>query len=300
MAKRVLCMLLAALTAFSLCAPAYGEEPVTEGAETPAAPRLEKVENVANGMKIAWEAVPGAEEYILYYRIIGQWHVLARLSDTSYTWTDARPGVRYMFTVLARSGAGYSEFDPDGIMSMIRYAPPKVKIAAAKEGIEVSWDRVPGVIRYAVYCREIGGAWHRIGTTVNASYTCAASRLKSGGTYQFTVRCMTGDKKTLLSGYEPSNSLRYLAAPRVKIARTAGGIKVSWNRVPGAERYAVYYREKGGEWKKIGTTTASSYLHAASKLKNGRTYQFTVRCVTGDKKTLLSGFNASNALRYKK
>ena len=62
----------------------------------------------------------------------------------------------------------------------------------------------------------------------------------------------------------------------------------------------VYYREKGGSWHKIGTTTAVSYTRAAKNLKSGVNYQFAVRCVMNDKKTMLSGYEASNSLKYTK
>ena len=91
-----------------------------------------------------------------------------------------------------------------------------------------------------------------------------------------------------------------LEAPTVTIAQAAGGIQVTWNAVDGSPRYMVYYNENNGGWKKIGTTTATSYTRAASKLKNGKTYEFTVRCVKNDKTTFLSGYKASNSLKYKK
>ena len=86
----------------------------------------------------------------------------------------------------------------------------------------------------------------------------------------------------------------------MKIAKVAGGIKVSWNKIAGSPRYMVYYKENGGSWKKIGTTTATSYTRAAKYLKNGVTYQFTVRCCENDKKTLLGPYKASNSLKYTK
>ncbi len=60
----------------------------------------------------------------------------------------------------------------------------------------------------------------------------------------------------------------------------------------------VYYRENSGGWKKIGTTTATSYIRAAKYLKDGKTYAFTVRCCSDDKTTLLSPYKSSGSLLY--
>ena len=148
-------------------------------------------------------------------------------------------------------------------------AAPTVEIAQTSDGIQVSWNKVAGSPRYMVYYKECSGSWNKIGATT----------------------------------YQASNSLKYtaqLAAPTVKIAKVAGGIKVSWNKITGSPRYMVYYKENGGSWKRIGTTTATTYTRAAKYLKNGATYQFTVRCCENDKKTLLGPYKASNSLKYTK
>ena len=178
---------------------------------------------------------------------------------------------------------------------------PMVAIARSSDGIQVTWNQIPGVPRYMVYYRENGGSWKRIGTTASTTYTRAARYLTNGVTYQFTVRCCADDKSTLLGGYAPSNSLNYtvqLAAPTVTISQTSNDINVSWNAVAGSPRYMVYYRENGGSWKHIGTTAATSYTRKAANLKNGVTYQFTVRCCADDRSTLLSGYAPSNSLHY--
>ena len=175
---------------------------------------------------------------------------------------------------------------------------PTVTLAQTDGGIQVTWNKVSGSPRYMVYYKENGGGWHRIGTTANTSYTRAASKLKTGVTYQFTVRCCANDKKTLLGGYKASAPLQCslaLTAPTVKIATAANGVKVTWNRVSGAARYAVYYREGSGSWHKIGTTAATSYTW--KKAVSGRTYQFTVRC-TDANKVSISSYKASNSLKF--
>lgn len=182
-------------------------------------------------------------------------------------------------------------------------AAPAVTISRASNGIKVTWNKVDGAPRYVVYYKENGGKWTRIGTTTATSYTRKAAQLKNGVTYQFTVRCCANDKKTLLGPYKASNAIQYtaqLAAPTVKLAKTTNGIKLTWNKIAGSPRYMVYYKENGGAWTRIGTTTDTTYTRKAAQLKNGVTYQFTVRCCTSDKKTLLGPYKASNGLKYTK
>ncbi len=193
---------------------------------------------------------------------------------------------------------------PTATPAPAKLATPKItKMENTASGLKVTWSKVKGADRYTVFYKLKGAAkWTKIGTTTATSYTRKAKDLKSGKTYVFTIRCVKNDKKTYTSDYDKAGkSLTYYAAPTVKISKASnGGIKVTWNKVAGASRYMVYYKENGGSWKRIGTTTSTSYTRAASKLKNGATYQFTVRCVKNDKKTMLSGYKASNSLKYKK
>ena len=88
-------------------------------------------------------------------------------------------------------------------------AAPTVTISKVSTGIKVSWNAVTGSPRYMVYYKENNGSWVKIGTTTSTTYTRAAKYLKSGATYQFTVRCCANDKKTLLGPYKASNSITY-------------------------------------------------------------------------------------------
>lgn len=263
-------------------------------------PKLKTVENVATGVKITWGKVFGAAKYRVYYKGGDKkdWTKLADTTETSYTWTKAKSGTKYTFTVkgydVKGAASGYNKTGK----SVTYYSAPAVNIMVRPNGnILVNWTKSEGAPLYMIFWRVNGGAWKKDAISPYNLHNKLAEDLESGKTYEFTVRCCTKDRKTMLSGYKVSNSLKYLAAPKVKIAReTDGDIKVSWNKIKGAELYMVYYKVNGGNWKKIGTTAKTSYTRAASKLTGG-TYQFTVRCVMKDEKTMLSGYKASNKLQ---
>ena len=259
---------------------------------------------------MTWNQIPGVPRYMVYYRENnGGWHKIGTTTATSYTRAAKylKNGVTYQFTVRCCADDKSTLLSPYAASNSLDYttqlAAPTVTISRATSGIHVAWNTVDGSPRYMVYYRENNGGWHKIGTTAATSYIRAAKYLKNGCTYQFTVRCCADDKSTLLGGYAASNSLDYtvqLAAPTVKIAKSTNGITVTWNAVTGSPRYMVYYKENGGGWKRIGTTTVTSYTRKAANLKSGVTYQFTVRCCASDKKTLLSTYKASQSLRYTK
>ena len=286
----------------------FGLVPVPD--PTPEAPTVTISKAATTGIQVTWNAVPGSPRYMVYYRENGgAWQKIGTTTETTYirVGTKLKSGATYQFTVRCCANdkktllSGYKA--SNSFTYNIVLPIPTVTISSVSAGIKVSWNAVAGSPRYMVYYRENNGAWHKIGSTTATTYTRKAANLKDGVTYQFTVRCCASDRKTTLSGYKASNSLRYtsqLAPPTVKIAKVSNGIKVTWNKVSGAPRYMVYYKEGNGGWVRIGTTTATTYTRKAANLKNGVTYQFTVRCCANDVKTMLSGYKASNSLKYTK
>ncbi len=287
--------------------------PGSEPAPT-AVPQLEApavtISKVSGGIQVSWNKIAGSPRYMVYYRENGgEWKKIGTTTATTYTRKakDLKNGVTYQFTVRCCANDKKTLLGPYTASNSLTYGTqleaPTVIISKVSGGIRVTWNKISGSPRYMVYYKENGGGWKKIGTTTATTYTRKAKDLKNGVTYQFAVRCVKNDKKTMLSGYTASNSLTYgtqLEAPTVTISKVSGGIRVTWNKVAGSPRYMVYYKENGGGWKKIGTTTATAYTRKAANLKDGVTYTFTVRCCANDKKTMLSGYTASNSLNYKK
>ena len=64
-------------------------------------------------------------------------------------------------------------------------------------------------------------------------------------------------------------------AKKVKVAKSSE-IALTWNAVTGAKGYEIY-QQNGSSWKKIKTTSGTSYT--VKKLKSNKTYKFKVRAV---------------------
>lgn len=71
-----------------------------------------------------------------------------------------------------------------------------------------------------------------------------------------------------------------LQAPVIKKAENKlSGVKISWDKISGAEKYQISRRTKEGSWQIIATTTGTSYTDKTIQSKNGVTYYYRVRCV---------------------
>ena len=89
----------------------------------------------------------------------------------------------------------------------------------------------------------------------------------------------------------PKTVVVNLATPKIsKLKNTKSGVKVTWGKVSGAAAYRVYRRTGNGKWKAIkGKTEATSFVDKSAK--NGKTYYYTVRCISKDGKKYTSGFD---------
>lgn len=167
-------------------------------------------------------------------------------------------------------------------------ATPKItKAESVNNGVKISWGRVNGAARYRVYYKGSKG-WIRLADTTSTSYTDKA--VSSGKNYTYTVRCLSADAKRFTSGYDSKGkSVKFLSVPKIKKTENVyGGVKLTWNKVSGAEKYRVYYK-KNNEWKGLGNTTSTSFID--TKAMSDHNYTYTVRCITKDGRNFASGYD---------
>ena len=104
---------------------------------------------------------------------------------------------------------------------------------------------------------------------------------KASGTATITVKTSNGKTATCKVTVN-------LPAPQItSLTNTSGGIKISWNKVPGAYGYRLYYKPASGGWKRFKDTTATSFTD--SGVSPNRTETYTIRCIDKNGNTV-SGF----------
>ena len=261
-----------------------------------AAPEISKLENVNGGVKITWNKVNGASKYRIYHKNSSDWF---RVSDTtSNSIVDKSVGMgTYTYTVRCISDDGKSfesGFNPKG--SSIRYiqAPKILETNVVNGGIKVIWDSEENT-NYRLYCKTEGKGWTKVCDSKTGVVT--HKNLQPNKTYTYTVRAISSDAKKYLSGYDPVGmSAKYVATPKISKAEyTYDGIKLAWNKVAGAEKYRVYYKDRNG-WTKLADTTGTTMLdmNVVSKefdLSIDDIY-YTVRCISKDAKSFTSGYDS--------
>ena len=261
-------------------------------------PKITKAESINGGVKISWSKVKGAEKYRVYCKGSKGWTRLADTTSTAYTDKAVSSGKNYTYTVRCISADAKrftSGYDSKGTTAKYIATPEISKLESVNGGVKISWNKSNGAEKYRVYYKGSKG-WTRLADTTSTSYT--DSKVSSGKTYTYTVRCINSSATKFTSGYDSKGkTVKYISAPKITKAESVnGGVKISWNKSNGAEKYRVYYKGSKG-WTRLADTTSTAYTDKA--VSSGKNYTYTVRCISADAKKFTSGYNSTGkSIKY--
>ena len=143
--------------------------------------------------------------------------------------------------------------------------------AATDSSITLKWTKTKGATGYAVYLVTNGKLVKKADVNTNSA---VINSLSAGTNYSFVVKAYrnSNNGKTYSSSYK---KIKLSTAPtKVKFTISTtkkGKATISWKKVKGATKYAVFYKQnKSDKWTKMTTTTGNSYtLTGISGSKGG-------------------------------
>ncbi len=237
-----------------------------------------KAEPGNGSVKLTWDKVPGATAYAVASRNDDGSYKTYTLSctGTSYEVGGLANGKSYGFLVQAKLDGAWSSFDSSDLVSATPWdpsSPKNVKASASGSGeVTLTWDAVDGADAYAVAEYVDGG--YRTFTTSCSSTSYKVSDLSNGKKHGFLVQARVGGKWSavstdLLAYATPQGATK----PEPKAEPGNGSVKLTWDKVPGATKYAVMRND----------TVTAAYVedcsYEARGLKNGTSYGFRVRAL---------------------
>ncbi len=254
-------------------------------------PKVSKVTNLVSGLKVQWNAVPGATKYYIHRRgANGNFEYITATTSTTFVDTEIKNknGYVYWYTIKSSDGTDVSSYYAAGSANLIkakRLSAPKISsLKNTTSGIEVKWNKIGGAKGYNVYRKTSSSGWKLIAKVTSTSYVDKSVKNSAGTIYQYTIRA-TYD--SYISSYYDANSvntpkIKRLLTPDVLSATSyKSGIQVKWKSVKGASGYYVYRKTTGG-WQKIATVKGGTkYLYTDKTAKKGTTYTYTVKAYSG-------------------
>ena len=145
-------------------------------------------------------------------------------------------------------------FAPLYIETGITYEKLNIGVETDESSVTLSWNSIGGAKGYKVYVYDSDDALISVKKTDETTITF--KKLTNGETYRFVVK-YTLSGRSYLSNYSDEAKVTIMYKPFVKVSAGFGSVKLSWEAVEGAEKYAVYKINDGRAVKLTETTKLS-------------------------------------------
>ena len=248
-----------------------------EGADKPV---ITSAEAGDRSVKLTWDGVDTAEKYAVYYKLDGKWTCYGYTTDLAMNVTGLTNGSSYGFAVKAYVNGAWTGVASSDIVYVSPKGADKPFITSAEAGdrsVKLTWSGVDSAERYGVYY-YIGGKWSFAGYTTELTYE--VSGLANGSRYGFAVKAYVNGAWTAVTSADmvyaqPAGSTVTSDKPVITSAEAGDrSVKLTWDGVDTAEKYAVYYK-LDGKWTCYGYTT--DLAMNVTGLTNGSSYGFAVK-----------------------
>ena len=147
--------------------------------------------------------------------------------------------------------------------------------------VTLNCDKIENADKYYVYQYK-DGKYVKVKTTTDTSVTLKG--LKNGETYKFLVRYSIGRKLSPMT-YSYKITVKVYYKPIAKAASTENSIKLTWQAVPNAEKYAICKYVDGKAVKLCETEKLAVRIN---KLTPDTEYQYIVRAYVDGKWTTMT------------
>lgn len=286
-----------------------GANQIKGTAQLPAPKNLQAVSVAYNKITLSWDAVDGAQGYVVYSKSkkTAQWKQVKTVTQTSYSAT-ASCGVTTYYTVCAyvetESGRELGKRSDSGVSAKAVPAAPQFSkaVRSGVTAIKLTWNKDSKASGYGVYRQQAGDdTWKKIKTiTKNSTVTYLDQSVKCGVTYSYQIRAFRtvndtrvwGTKSKILSANTTPD------APELSSLTATGLNKASaqWSKAKGATHYQLQKKQlPNGSYSTV--TNTKNLKYTISGLAAGTTYRYRVRAyVVVDGKKVYGAW--SNTKRY--
>ena len=244
----------------------------------PEAPKAVASLDAEGSVNLKWSAVDGADKYAIALKTNGGYSTYTYdCRRTEFSVKNLKPG-NYQFLVQAHLPSGWSSFSANDLVSIRVPDPSSPMVAVGYSGSNsavLSWDSVPGAAKYAI-------AEYKNGSFCNLSIDHKATSyevkdLNLGEKHRYLVQAFVDGA---WSKYSEDDLVEVIVpdekSPKAKAEATGDGqVTLSWDLVPGADRYAIAEYIDGGY--RTYTTSCKGQSYTVDNLGNGNEHKFLIQ-----------------------
>ena len=257
---------------------------------TCAAPTLTaKVDTATGKSALSWKKVTGAISYDIYRSINGGTFVkLTNVTGTSYLDNTGAADTTYTYYIVAVGKAEVFNSIASGEKTVsVTVGQPKPTGTVNETGKAVlTWNAVEDALNYEIYRSTSSSKSYKLIATVPA-LTYTDTDIYGGKTYYYKVVAVGTNTKSAQSAYVKLTGKCDIPVLTVKPG-TSGKPQLTWNKISGAKKYEIWRSVDGAAFKKLTTTTKTSYTDTKA---TGSLCEYRVKAL-GSKSSYNGNFSA--------
>ncbi|MBE6751057.1 MAG: hypothetical protein E7556_00860 [Ruminococcaceae bacterium] len=262
------------------------------------------------GVKITWDAVGGATNYIIFRRTLsGAWENIGTSKTTEYIdSTENSLTTPYIYTVRAVSGDLKSNYMINGVKNYVSVdsvdAIFENNVEADTAFVNLTWVASDSD-SYEIYRSDNGSAPVLI-TTVSAAdaQNFIDDEIVRGANHIYTIKpikenklSISIDSETIKWDFPPVPVVKVLAVPAYANTENPDRIEIFWEAVETAETYDIYRRTEDTDWVYLATVDKDSELtYVDIDVVADLTYYYSVKGVASDRDSLFDNIGTEAML----
>ncbi len=238
-----------------------------------------------NAIEIKWNSTSSKAKYnIMRKEGDGSWKTIkTSYSGTSYKDTSVKSGKVYTYSVKAVISTDYgkatSSYYTNSSKAVTYLRAPTLKdVLAVENGVDISWYPVTGSEGYTILRKNSDGStgWSSVGKVGADATNFVDTTVTIDTDYIYSVRSEAANNK----GSYNRTGIEYIVLKKpvisVERAEESNQVVISWESVPKANSYEIYYRPTDGEWQKLTSTSDLSYKYYLNEFGD---FEYKVRAV---------------------
>ena len=241
--------------------------------------------NLGETGKASYRLISGSEDMIESIHWESRDESVATVDDEGNVKAVGEGSTSLKLTVVAKGGG--QSFSSVNVTvtkpsdeAKAAFQNAKVDVTAKSVGydsVKLTWKALDNADSYLVYRKVKGGHFTRIATVTDLNYTDETA--KTGTTYYYTVKAASNRWGGTIYSKYVTNLMAKAVPAKASISKTQtwgyNGIKVTWDKVAGADGYRLYYKTGNSGWKYATQTGNTSYVH--TRVTTGQNYTYYVR-----------------------
>ena len=233
-------------------------------------------------IELSWQPVSGATKYAVSIKNEdGSYDIrTTNVADTSYTLSNLKGNIEYSILIQAYIDGSWSTYTDDDLVKAtpIDSCAPSPWVESTGNGsATIAWNAVPGATEYAV-SRFVDGRY------IIYTKTCTDTSFlldDLGNGYDNYILVQARVNGLWSSDSEAYQIIAHPDGPTRKpaiLSANAGieQVTLTWNKVPGATKYAVSYKTNGTDFATV-TKSCTDLKYTVTGLAGEREYQFLVQ-----------------------